>query len=82
MDIFITRNNFRTLIDIIIVDLIHTNMMQWVLVTTTHAMMMAIQEKTQSYAKQALGDDFIPLAIETYGCLYSRFDSFLFITCA
>jgi hypothetical protein len=27
---------------------------------------MATQEKTQSYNVQALGDDFIPFAIETY----------------
>jgi hypothetical protein len=23
-----------------------------------------------------LGNDFIPLAVETYGCFHSRFDSF------
>ncbi len=40
-------------------------------------MMMAAQEKTWSYAEWALGDDFIPLAIEMYGCLHSHFDSFL-----
>jgi len=49
--------------------------------TTTHIVTMVAQEKTQSYAEQILGDDFIPLVIETYGCFHSCFDSF-FITCA
>ncbi len=47
----------------------------------SHVAMMATYENTQSCAKQALGDDFIPLAIETDGCFYSCFDSFL-IACA
>jgi hypothetical protein len=37
--------------------------------------------KEDTINERALGDDFIPLAIETYGCLHSRFDSFL-TTCA
>jgi hypothetical protein len=42
--------------------------------TTTHAMMMVVQEKTWFYVEQAPSDDFIPLAIiiETYGCLHSH----------
>jgi hypothetical protein len=43
---------------------------------TTHAMMMATQEKTLSYIEQTPSDDFIPLAIEMYGCLHFCFDSF------
>jgi hypothetical protein len=56
-------------------------MVQQALMTTTHAMMIVVQEKTWSYTEWAPSDDFIPLAIETYGCLHFRFDSFL-ITCA
>jgi hypothetical protein len=44
-------------------------------------MMMVTQEKTRSYDEKAEGNDFIPLAIEMYGCFYFRFDSFL-TTCA
>ncbi len=43
----------------------------------THVAMMAIQEKTRSHVKRAPCDDFIPLAIETYGCLHFCFDLFL-----
>jgi hypothetical protein len=31
---------------------------------------------THSYIEQTRSDDFIPLVIETYGCLHSHFDSF------
>jgi hypothetical protein len=48
---------------------------------TTHATTMVAQEKTQSYAKWAPSNDFIPFTIETYGCLHSHFHSFI-IACA
>ncbi len=40
-------------------------------------MTMVVQEKTQSYSKRTPYDDFIPVAIETYGCFHFRFNSFL-----
>jgi hypothetical protein len=46
---------------------------------TSHVAMMVVQEKTIN--ELTLGDDFIPVAIETNGCLHSHFDSFL-TTCA
>jgi hypothetical protein len=81
MDIFITKDDFQTLMDIIIIDQTCTDMVQWTSTTTTHESMMAIKKKTQSYVEQTLGDDFTPLVIEMYGCFHFRFDSFL-ITCA
>jgi hypothetical protein len=47
----------------------------------THVTTVVAQEKTSSYVEQTLSDDFIPFAIEMYGCLHFCFDSF-FITCA
>ncbi len=63
MDIFITRYGFQTLMDIVIIDPTHTDMMQWILMTITHVVMMIVMKKIQSYTKQAPGDDFIPLVI-------------------
>jgi hypothetical protein len=40
MDILITRDDFWTLMDVVIVDLIHADMVQRALTTTTHATMM------------------------------------------
>jgi hypothetical protein len=77
MDIPITINCFHILMGIIIGNPTRTIMVQRTSTMTTHVMKMVAKEKTRSYTKQTLGDDFIPLAIETYGC----FDSFL-IACA
>jgi len=66
VDILIIKDGFWTLMDVVIADVIHTNMMQWTLMTTTQIMMMAVREKTWWYAKWTLGDDFIPFVIETY----------------
>jgi hypothetical protein len=67
--------------DVIIIDSIRTYMVQQTFTMITHAMMMAVQEKTQSYAERTPCDDFIPLAIETCECFHSCFDLFL-TTCA
>ncbi len=41
VDIFITKDDFRTLMDVIIADSIRTDMVQWTLTTITHVVMMA-----------------------------------------
>jgi hypothetical protein len=50
---------------------------QCVSMTKMHEVIVVAQDKTWSYTERALGDDFIPLATETYNCFHSRFDSFL-----
>jgi hypothetical protein len=49
--VVITKNNFHTLMDLVIANLTHTNMVQRTSTMTTHATTMVAQEKTQSYAK-------------------------------
>jgi hypothetical protein len=44
MDILITKDGFRTLMDIVIIDPIHIDMVQQAFTTTTHAMTMDVQE--------------------------------------
>jgi hypothetical protein len=44
---------------------------------TKHVITIVIQNNAQSYTKWALGDDFIPLAIEPYGYFHPHFYSFL-----
>ncbi|KAL3682484.1 hypothetical protein R1sor_000506 [Riccia sorocarpa] len=43
--------------------------------------MLAAQAKVRDYADRDPSDDFIPLALETYGCLHPRFDAFI-VQCA
>jgi hypothetical protein len=80
MDIVITRDNFQTLMDVVIADLTCPYLVFHVLTTTVHASIFAAQNKTQSYTKQTLGNDFIPLVIKTYSCLHLHFD-FFFTSC-
>ncbi len=76
MDIVITIDCFRTLANVVIADVIHTDSVQHVMMTT-HASRVVAQDKARSYIERTPGDDFIPLAIETHGCLHPHFDSFL-----
>ncbi len=80
MGIIIIIDNFQTLANVAIANLIRTNLVQSALTTITHVTTVVAQEKTRSYKEQVLGNDFIPFAIETYGCLHFHFDSFL-ISC-
>jgi hypothetical protein len=68
------KNGFCILMDIVIVDLIYINIVQWTSMTIAHVATMAIQEKTQSYIERTLNNDFIPLVIDMCGCLHSHFD--------
>jgi hypothetical protein len=85
MNIFITKHGLSTLMDVIIVDLRFINIVRRTSMVITHATMMVVQKKKQSYVKQTLvkrtsGNDFILLAIEMFGCFHFHFDSF-FTTC-
>jgi hypothetical protein len=62
MDILITKDNFWTLMDIVITNTTHTYIVQW-MSTTTHATIMVVQKKTQSYVEWTSCDDFIPLSM-------------------
>jgi hypothetical protein len=77
MDIVITKNNFHTLVDVFIVNSTRIDLVQHASTMTMHVMIVAAQNKAQSYTKQVLGNDFIPLAVKTYSCFHLHFDSFL-----
>jgi hypothetical protein len=53
--------------DIIIANSTCTDMVQWASTMTTHAMMLAIQKKTQSYIEWITSNDFIPLLLKHMG---------------
>jgi hypothetical protein len=80
IDIVITKDNFWTLTNVIIANLTHTDLVQCALTTLAHATIVAVQNKARSYTEWTLGDDFIPLTIETYDCFHPHFDSF-FTSC-
>jgi hypothetical protein len=81
INILITRDNFWTLVNIVITNLTYPNIVQCLMSMTMHATIVAVQKKTWSYVDRASRDDFIPLGIETYGCLHFCFDSFFTFLC-
>ncbi len=78
VDIVITKNSFWTLVNVIIVDPTHIDLVQNVLMKTTYAIAIVIQNKARSYTKRAPRNDFIPLAIETYDFFHLHFSFFTF----
>jgi hypothetical protein len=51
VDIIVITNDFQTLMDVVIADPTHIDMVQQILTMITNALMMVAQEKTQSYAE-------------------------------
>jgi hypothetical protein len=66
--------------NVVITNPTHPNTVQSALSMTAHATIVVIQEKTRSYMEHASRNDFIPLAIEIYGCFHSYLNLF-FIYC-
>jgi len=56
--------------NVVIANLIHTNMVQYASSTTTHVTTITIPKKAQLYAEFILGNDFIPLAMKSYSCFH------------
>lgn len=81
INIFITSDDFWTLMNSVIVNPTCPDMIQCASSTTTCAMTIAIQKKTYSYKERARGNNFILFAIKIYGCLHFCFDPF-FTSCA
>jgi hypothetical protein len=75
MDIVIIRDSFWTLADKVITNSTRIDLVQHALMTTTHVMTIATQDKAYSYIEWTPRNDFIPLAIETYSCFHPWFDS-------
>ncbi len=60
VDIAITKDIFQTFVDVIIVNLTHTNLVQHALTTTTHPTTIIAQNKAWSYIERTQENDFIP----------------------
>ncbi len=61
--------------NIVIIDLTCTKLVQRALMMTMHVVIVVVH-KARSYTEQMIKDDFIPLALETYDCFHPCFDSF------
>jgi hypothetical protein len=77
VDIVIAKDNFQTLANVVIVDLICIDLVQHAMTTITHGTIVVVQDKSWPYIDRMLGIDFIPLVIGTYSCLHHCIDSSL-----
>jgi hypothetical protein len=71
------QRGLKTLVNVIIINSTHTNLIQHALTMTEHVTIVVVQKKAQSYTKARAKRWFIPFVIKTYGCLHPHFDSFL-----
>jgi hypothetical protein len=67
VDILITKDGLRTLMDVIIVDLIHTNMVQQALTTTTHVATMVAQKRHDPMSNKHHAMISFPLLLKCTG---------------
>jgi hypothetical protein len=77
VDIVLIANGICTLANIIIVDPTHVNLISQVAYSWGMVITIATQAKFVSHWDRHPKDDFIPIAIEIFICLYQQADDFL-----
>jgi general stress protein CsbA len=70
MDIVLTADGTCTLVDIIIINVIHVDLVSRITFSKGMAARITTQAKTMSYRNQYHENDFILLTIEIFGCLH------------
>jgi hypothetical protein len=77
VDIMLTKNGIRTLADIVIADPMWANLLPWSYATQGFAASNVVQAKERSYHNRHPTNQFLPLAIELFGCLHKHANVFL-----
>ncbi len=77
IDIVLAKDGICTLVDVVIVDPMQTNLFPWFYATQRFATFDVIQIKERNYHDRHPTNQFLPLAIEIFGCLYKQVDVFL-----
>jgi hypothetical protein len=72
-----TKDGIRTLANIVIVNPMQANLFPWSCATQGFDALDVAQAKERSYCNQQPIDQFLPLAIEVFGCLHKHVDVFL-----
>jgi hypothetical protein len=75
------RGGSRVLADVVVADPTRSTAVMVTAVERGHAARLVAEMKVGKYGDHFPDDTFVPLAVETYGCLDSAFDGFLG-TCA
>jgi hypothetical protein len=73
----LTKNGIRTLVNIVIADPMQANLFSQSCATQGFATSKKTQTKNRSYHNQQPIDQFLPLAIEVFGCLHKHANVFV-----
>ncbi len=73
----LTKNGILTLVDVVIADPMLANLLHRFCATQGFATFDVGEAKERSYCNQHPIDQFLPLAIEVFGCLHKHADVFL-----
>ncbi len=73
----LTKDGIHTLINVVIANPTQTDLFPQSCATQGFAIFDAAQTKERSYCNQHSTDQFLPLAIEVFGCLQKHVDVFL-----
>jgi hypothetical protein len=65
-----TKDGIRTLVDVIIADPTRANLLLRSCATQGFDASNVVQAKKRSYHNQHLVNQFLPLSVELFGCLY------------
>ncbi len=71
------KDDIHILIDVIIIDLTRANFLRRFCTIQGFATSNVAQTKEKNYHNQHLIDQFLPLAIEVFGCLHKQVDVYL-----
>jgi hypothetical protein len=77
IDIVRTKDGICTLVDIVIVNPTRVDLLPQSCATQRFAAFNAAQAKKRSYCNQHHVDQFLPLAVEVFGCLHKQMEVFL-----
>jgi hypothetical protein len=77
MDIVFAINGICILVDIVISDSTHADLILWIDSSWGVVVMIVVQEKVVSYHDQHLEDDFIFLIVKIFECLHQQANDFL-----
>jgi hypothetical protein len=70
INIVLTKNDIRTFTNVVIANPMQVNLLLWSYITQGFVVLNVTQTKERSYRNQHPTDQFLPLAIEVFGCLH------------
>jgi hypothetical protein len=72
INIVLTKNGIRTLVDVVITNLTRADLLPRSCTTQRFVTSNVAQAKKRSYCDRHLADQFLPLTVELFGCVFTQ----------